>query len=253
MLREEGLWAQASDQYRHALTFNPTLAYAHLQLGELALSSGHPDAARDRFHRALQLDPNGLGIHLGLARAALVSGYKRRARRLLHEELDLEGHTAHQHVDIAELLVQLSLFTDAVTLLDPLLKTNPATPTSPPHTRGSRAILVQNDMLHSRALRYYGISLLALNRTAQGVTHLRHCTRLNPQDANALAHLARTALAAGDLPLARLWLTRGRDTAPKHTDLRQLQRQLLWAQIRTSVGLKKKKAPTRSQEADTAP
>lgn len=231
LLLETGQRGRAGDQYRRVLRAEPTLAAAHQRLGELALASGHPAAARDRFRRAQELEPRRPGVRLGLARAEWMRGRRDRARTLLHGELRCRGHAPAQLIGVAELLVGLSCFHDAVGVLDALLAPPldaprlPGKPTSaaPFSALPSQLPLADDSGARVAALRWRGIARLALKQTGPGLDDLRRAVRLEPRDITALTHLAGAALAAGDLPGARHWITQGRAAAPRHAALRRLR------------------------------
>ncbi len=207
LLLKAGHTDRAADQYRSALRVDPTLAAAHQQLGELALAHGDTAGARVRFRSAQDVEPQRPGVCLGLARTEWMRGRRDRARTLLHEELRNQGHSPDQLMSVAELLVQLSCFADAIDVLDPLL---------PPHAQLHNAPQAQ-------ALRCRGIARLALKQTVPGLNDLRRAVRLEPNDVAALERLAAAAIDAGNLAGAAHWLTQGRAAAPRHPGLRRLR------------------------------
>lgn len=222
LLLRTGNKDRAGDQYRTVLRTDPTLAAAHQQLGELALARGDTAAARVGFRSAQDVEPHRPGVCLGLARTEWKSKRRDRARTLLHQELRNQGHRPDQLIGVAELLVQLSCFADAIDVLDPLL-----TPHAPLH---------HDPESQAQALRWRGIARLALKQTVPGLNDLRRAVRLEPNDIMALERLAAAAINAGNLAGAAHWLSQGRATAPRHRGLRRLRLKWWTQRLRQSAG-----------------
>lgn len=218
MLMRHNRLAEAGDKYRQALDCDGTLAVAHLHLGELALINGHLEAAVDRFERARQLDPTLPGVHLGLATAAHLRGSDDHARPWLLEELELEGQNAEQVLDIAGLLVELELHSEAVRLLTPLLS-------------GADDLLLSNDEMYATALLCRGVALVAEGALEEGIRDCHRCLKLTPDNATAMLQLAAAHFEVGDLEAARRWAREGLAQNPQDPHLRRLARKLGVARV----------------------
>ncbi len=84
--RAAGEFAEAREEFRKAVTLNPSLPLAHSLLGQASLSTGDRDAARAAFEQELAINANDFDSHLYLG-------------VLLKEDREFEA--ARQHIDRA--------------------------------------------------------------------------------------------------------------------------------------------------------
>ena len=82
VLAQEGKLDQAAVEFEEALRLDPDFAQAEANLGELRLQQSRPDEAREHFERALLIEPENAPAHDGLAKA-------------LFQQKDLAGAVEH--------------------------------------------------------------------------------------------------------------------------------------------------------------
>ncbi|MEM1109460.1 MAG: tetratricopeptide repeat protein [Planctomycetota bacterium] len=213
--------AEAGENYRRALECDGTLAFAHQRLGDLSLINGHLAAAIDRYERARQLDPDLPGVHLGLAAAAHQRGDSDHARQWAAEELNRENQSAAQVIDLGRLLIDLAMYHETISLLNPLLS-------------GADDLLIGDNTTYASALLCRAIALNKLGRYGEAASDCERCLSLVPGGRTALLQLAEAHFNAGDLDRAQRRLREGLEAAPYHPPFRRLSRKVRLARLRRS-------------------
>ena len=64
-----GDWNTAIEERREAVRWEPTLSFAHKDLGRILFDAGYIDEAVDAFREAIRLDPRFTPTQVDLARA----------------------------------------------------------------------------------------------------------------------------------------------------------------------------------------
>jgi tetratricopeptide (TPR) repeat protein len=98
---ENGLLAEALEQFQKMLAVDKTNALAHNNIGNISFLQGRFDDARQAFEAALQASPDEPGIMVNLARVAAQTGKKEEARKLFQGAAEIDPRVPRQYPDLA--------------------------------------------------------------------------------------------------------------------------------------------------------
>ena len=106
---------EALAQYQKALSLDPRLAEAHLNLANLLLQTQQTDQAIAEFQSALKLQPNLAAAHSNLANALFSKGQVDEAIAHFQQALRLQPNLAEAHNGLANALLRKGRVAEAVT------------------------------------------------------------------------------------------------------------------------------------------
>jgi len=168
--RQSGSWTDNAAFLRHTLDVNPDVAFAHNNLGSIALQEGRPADAIEHLQRAAELDPgdarteNNLGLALvRLGRLAEAESHYRRA-------VELDPGYVKAHENLAALYLNAGRADDAIASLQAALARQPS---------------------EAKALNDLGVAFMQTGREAQGIEAFRRAVAAAPDDARYRANLDR--------------------------------------------------------------
>ena len=98
---ENGLFAEALEQFQKILALDKDSALALNNIGNINYQQGRLDDARQAYESALKSSPAEPGIMMNLARVMLQSGKKEEAKKLFLEAMELDPRVVRQYPDLA--------------------------------------------------------------------------------------------------------------------------------------------------------
>jgi tetratricopeptide (TPR) repeat protein len=98
---ENGLLAEALEQFQKLLALNKTNALALNNIGNISYLQGRLDDARQAYEAALASSAGEPGIMVNLARVALQAGKKEEARKLFLDAAGIDPRVIRQYADLA--------------------------------------------------------------------------------------------------------------------------------------------------------
>lgn len=215
--------AEAGEKFRRVLELDPTVAQAHLHLGELALMSGHLDAAQASLEMAGRIDSDLGGVHLCLAQVAMARKKPLVAESEAEAELQRPERSPHHSLDLAKLLIELRRPQPVIDLLTPLID--------------NAAYELVEDKRISSALLYRGVAYLILGQTEEGISDCLAAIRHDKHQTLAMYNLALAYHQTGRARRARYWLGRAGKIRPHDMQLHRLKwrirRQMFLGQIKS--------------------
>jgi len=98
---ENGLFAEALEQFQKLLALDKTNALALNNIGNISYLQGRLDDARQAYEAALASSPGEPGIMVNLARVALQAGKKEEAKKLFLDAAGIDPRVIRQYADLA--------------------------------------------------------------------------------------------------------------------------------------------------------
>ena len=176
VMRRQGQYAAAFEQYRRTLATDPSYAKAHLGLGLVNRRQGRP--ALESFRRALQSDPLLAEAHLGLGRETLERQRPAEAAGHFLQALRVDPDSAEAHLDLGLAQARQGLQEEALEAFRQAAALDPASP---------------------EAHYNLGVALARMGRTREALQAFRQAVRLKPEDAEAHANLGMAYSQLGRL------------------------------------------------------
>ena len=222
LLIEMDRFPEAREKFHRVLEQDPTMAEAHLHLGELALMEGQLESASSEFEMTQRLDPDRPGVPLGLAKIAIRRNRADLARHFVQAELQREGHNPLQIIELASLLIDLRLPLQAVKLLTPLIDDS------------DERFAMLDDRL-ATAMLYRGVAWILMGKTEAGIGQCRQAVKLVPDNLLAMQNLILAHLNQGQIKRSAYWLRRATCLKPDDPVLRKLKSRLWRARIAAAL------------------
>ncbi len=107
LLREEGRFEEAKQDYLELIRRQPTDFAALNDFGTLALNAGYREAARSLFAEAVRHHPRNPNGHVNLANLLLLLGAREQARHHFEAALEIDPDHIHAHRGMGNLLAAL--------------------------------------------------------------------------------------------------------------------------------------------------
>ncbi|MCK9419946.1 MAG: SMP-30/gluconolactonase/LRE family protein [Nitrospirae bacterium] len=98
---ENGLFAEALEQFQKLLALDKTNALALNNIGNISYLQGRLDDARQAYEAALRSSPGEPGIMVNLARVSLQAGKKEYAKSLFLDAAVIDPRVVRQYADLA--------------------------------------------------------------------------------------------------------------------------------------------------------
>lgn len=205
-LFEGGQAADALERWQEAAQLDEGNALAITGLGMCAVAAGRVDKALPLFVRAVELDPLSALPHVNLGQALLAGGDAQKAMDSFISARDIEPDAPDAHLGIARALAASGHTQEAANALEWTLAR------FPPQEHGQSAGLTRHlgDLLHDLG-----------QAEAARDAYLRALDE-NPDDADAICHLAVLGWEAGDDAHARLLARQALAVRPEHEEARAL-------------------------------
>lgn len=169
-LLRQGRAAEAASRFERALAWKPEYAEASYNLGNARAGAGAMTEALGHYDRAIVLRPDYAEAHVNAGNALLELGRPADALVRYEKAVALNPRLADAHFNLASLRLEQERWADAAASLE---------------------IVLQIDSGYVRAHRALGFALAALGRTAEATRHYDVYLRAVPDDAQAVAELAR--------------------------------------------------------------
>ena len=173
-LSDHGKSAEAMEDYRTALQFNPAYGEAYSNLGiELAIN-GRLDEAMNNFRDAIRCAPRFAGAHSNLGLALAMQGKLEEATKEYEESLRLNPDDARVHGNLGNALDQQGKLDEAIA-----------------HYRTAMQLDPDDPEIHV----YCGIALAKQGKREEAAAQYNEALRLKPDDAEARQALDRLGRA----------------------------------------------------------
>ena len=183
--------AKAIADLRKALALRPDYADALNNLGSLlAQTSNSPEAEAD-LRQAVAVNPYDAGARANLGRLLTAQGHTPEADFELERATKLDPESSDTHLDYAILLLGANRTAQAEAEIHAALRIKPDSP---------------------RGLDLFGQLALLRGRLQQALSAFQAAAKADPSFAPAQLDIAETYLALGDVPSARPWLERARQS-----------------------------------------
>lgn len=179
VLRRQGQFAAAVEQYRRTLAVDPNYAKAHLGLGLVNRQQGRP--AMESFRRALQSDPLLAEALLGLGREALERRPPAEAAGHFLQALRVDPDSAEANLNLGLTQARRGLQSEALAAFRQAAALDPASP---------------------EAHYNLGVALARRGRIREALEAFRQAVRLKPEDAEAHSNLGMAYSQLGRLEAA---------------------------------------------------
>ncbi len=98
---ENGLFAEALEQFQKLLALDKTNALALNNIGNINFLQGRLDDARQAYEAALKTSPGEPGVMVNLSRVALQAGKKEYAKRLFLDAAGIDPRVVRRYADLA--------------------------------------------------------------------------------------------------------------------------------------------------------
>lgn len=205
LLMEIGPPEAAAEKFRQVLDLDPEECTAHFHLGTLAYTDGDYPLALERFRFVLRNDPKFTGAHVKMAR--IHWQLKSRTEALYHANCELaqSDYDEATLMELGALFMEMQVYDGAETTFRRVL-----------------GVDAQNaDACHALA-----VSMLLSGRADEGIAQCRATLRLQPKYMLAMSNLALAYALRGDLARARYWLREALDIAPDDPQLWRLRNRI---------------------------
>lgn len=176
VMRRQGQYAAAFEQYRRTLATDPSYAKAHLGLGLVDRQQGRP--AMESFRRALQSDPLLSEAHLGLGRETLERQRPAEAAGHFLQAIRVDPDSVEGHLNLGLAQARQGLHKEALAAFRQAAALDPASP---------------------EAQYNLGVALARQGRTQEALQAFREAVRLRPADAEAQSNLGMAYSQLGRL------------------------------------------------------
>lgn len=225
-LRAEGFWGlgsfkEAGDQFRLAVSSQPTNADIRVRWGRLFLERYNPEEAGTLFKEALELQPKHAEATLGLALMAS-DGFDKQAVEFAERALELDPKLLEAQELLAKLALEDNSEAKAVELADKALKLSP-------EALDAMAVRLTVDLLDDKKTSEWETRIKAVNpvygqawalaghilvlnrRYEEGIAAYRKALELDPRLDDARAQLGMNLMRLGEEKDAREHLERAYD------------------------------------------
>ncbi len=205
LLMELGPPEAAAEKFRQVLDLEPEECTAHFHLGSLAQADGDYPLALERFRYVLRHDSQFVGAHVKMAR--IHWQLKNRTEALYHANCELaqSDYDEATLMDLGALFMDMQVYDGAETTF--------------------RRVLGM-DGQHVDACHGLAVAMLFSGRVDEGIAQCRATLRLQPKYMLAMSNLALAYVERGDLARAGYWLGEALDIAPDDPQLRHLSKRL---------------------------
>jgi tetratricopeptide (TPR) repeat protein len=195
----------AMQEYRDYLTLNADWPSENVNLGNLALRQGQPDAAIVAYQRALTLDPQFAGAYINLADAYRQLGRDSEGEKFLRQGLTVLPHAADLHHGLGLLLVRNANKAEALNEFAEAAKLAPA---------------------NARYAYVYAIALHSAGKSTQAITVLKAGYKLQPFNMDILSALVSIHLEMGDSKAALVYARKAAEVRPGDVEIKKLIEEL---------------------------
>ncbi len=231
VMRRQGRFAAAVEQYRRTLALDSNYAKAHLGLGLINRQQGRP--AMESFRRALQSDRLLAEAHLGLGRESLERGSAAEAARHFLQALRVDPDSAEAHLNLGLAQARQGLQEEALAAFRQAAALDPASAEA--HYNLGVALARKGRI--QEALQFFrqavrlkpedaeaqsnlGMAYSQLGRLRDAVAVFRQAVRLRPDSARAYVNLGLTQARLGRTGEAIEALSRSASLAPRNAEIR---------------------------------
>lgn len=231
VMRRQGRFAAAIEQYGRTLAVDPDYAKAHLGLGLANRQQGRP--AMESFRRALQSDPLLAEAHLGLGRESLERRPAAEAAGHFLQALRVDPGSAEAHLDLGLARAGQGLQEEALAAFRQAAALDPASAEA--HYNLGVALARKGRI--QEALQFFrqavrlkpedaeaqsnlGMAYSQLGRLQDAVAAFRQAVRLRPDSARAYVNLGLTQARLGRTGEAIEALSRSASLAPRDAEIR---------------------------------
>jgi len=195
----------AMQEYRDYLTLNADWPSENVNLGNLALRQGQPDAAITAYQRALTLDPQFAGAYINLADAYRQLGRDSEGEKFLRQGLAVLPHAADLHHGLGLLLVRNANKEKALKEFAEAAKLAPD---------------------NARYAYVYAIALHSAGKSTQAVTVLKAADKHQPFNMDVLSALVSIQLEMGDSKAASVYARKAAEARPGDMEIKKLVEEL---------------------------
>ena len=231
VMRRQGRYAAAVEQYRRTLALDSNYAKAHLGLGLANRQQGRP--AMESFRRALQSDPLLAEAHLGLGRESVERRRAAEAARHFLQALRVDPDSAEAHLNLGLAQARQGLQEEA---LEAFRQAAAQDPVSPEAHYNLGVALARKGRIQE-ALQFFrqavrlkpedaeaqsnlGMAYSQLGRLQDAVAAFRQAVRLRPDSAGAYVNLGLTQARLGRTREAIEALSRSASLSPRNAEIR---------------------------------
>lgn len=214
-LEDAGQVVQARALYENAVQIAPTLAKAHLNLGNVLLALEQPEAALETYFSALALQPDWAAAHFNIGNAQIACNRPRDALKAYDQALEFNPGFVDALVAKGNVQGDLKDFDSAITSYQKALQLNPNYAevrinlgiTFRTLSRFDQAVACFNQVLRlnpdsAEVYRNIGLAYQGLDRLADAVTNFAKAVALKPDYVIAQMDLANTYRELGDISKA---------------------------------------------------
>lgn len=192
-------------EYRDYLTLNADWPSENVNLGNLVLRQGQPDAAIAAYLRAIKLDPLFAGAYVNLAEAYRQLGRDIEGETYLREGLSLLSKAADLHHALGLTLIRKGDQTSALIELAEAAKLAPE---------------------NARYVYVYAIALNSIGKTKLALTVLKDADALHPFNMEILNALISMYLEMDDSKSALIYAKKAALALPDNAQIKRLVNQL---------------------------
>ena len=231
VMRRQGQFADAVEQYRRTLALDPNYAKAHLGLGLVNRQQGRP--AMESFRRALRSDPLLAEAHLGLGKETLQRGPSAEAARHFLQALRVDPDSAEAHLNLGLAQARQGLQVEAQETFRQAAALDPASP----EAHYNLGVALAREGRIREALPFFrqavrlrpedaeaqsnlGMAYSQLGQPEAAVEAFRQAVRLRPDSAGAYANLGLTQARLGRTREAIEALSRSASLSPENPEIR---------------------------------
>ena len=231
VMRRQGRFAAAVEQYRRTLALDPNYAKAYLGLGLVNRQQDRP--AVESFRRAVQSDPLLGEAHLGLGRESLERRGAIEAAGHFLQALRVDPDSAEAHLDLGLARARQGLQEEALAAFRQAAALDPASAEA--HYNLGVALARKGRI--REALQYFrravrlrpedaeaqsnlGMAYSQLGRLEDAVASFRQAVRLRPDSARAYVNLGLTQARLGRTREAIEALSRSASLSPRNAEVR---------------------------------
>ena len=231
VMRRQGRYAAAIEQYRRTLAVDANYAKAHLGVGLVNRQQGRP--AMESFRKALRSDALLAEAHLGLGRESLERRRAAEAAGHFLRALQVDPDSAEAHLNLGLAQARQGLQEEALAAFRQAVALDPASPEA--HYNLGVA-LARKDRIRE-ALPFFrqavrlkpgdaeaqsnlGMAYSQLGRLQDAVAAFRQAVRLRPDSARAYVNLGLTEARLGRIREAIEALSRSASLSPRNAEVR---------------------------------
>jgi len=201
--RQIGIWRDSETLWRHTLSINDGLQFAHNNLGVVLFEKGKPEEAMEHYNKALRINPENADAHTNMGVVLFTQGKPGLALSRYQEALRIAPNRSDVRANMGAALAALNRREEALEYLREALKADPANADAHYNMgcmlayRGefNEAAVHYKESLRIRpgfAKLYYnlGVVLAAQGKTEDAVKQYREALRLKPDFVEAHINLS---------------------------------------------------------------